>query len=103
MSQIRFVENDTGSTLTVVCTDQDDVIRDISLDTVRARWGVDGAKRSETMTITDGPNGKAALTFGEGDLMAGTMEFEVWIETPTGEIVTGMDKAAFPVRRRIGT
>ncbi len=102
MSQIRFVEADTGSTLTVECTDQDDVVRDISTDTVRAYWEINGVKRSEQMTITDGPNGLAALTFGEHDLVAGMMTFEVKLETAAGLIFTCQDSNSFPVRQRIG-
>jgi hypothetical protein len=97
-----FVSGDTGSSLSVPCVDSEGSAINLTGCTVNLRWkDASGALVSKEMTIDDEANGIVSYKFGEGELYAPSMDFEVQITDVDGFILTILDLIAVTVRKAL--
>jgi hypothetical protein len=97
-----FVSGDTGSSLSVPCTDAEGNAINLTGCTVFLRWkDASGALVSKTMTIDDEASGLCSYKFEAGELFAPSMDFEVQIKDSGDFILTILDLIAVTVRKAL--
>jgi hypothetical protein len=97
-----FVSGDTGSSLSVPCVDSEGNVINLSGCTVNLRWkDASGALVSKEMTIDDEGSGLCSYKFGEGELFAPSMDFEVQIKDSGDFILTILELIAVTVRKAL--
>lgn len=92
----QFVQGDSGSTISITCTDQNgNPINLTGASAVLAFYvdnessGVIGASSHAVMTITNAPEGIVQYTFSATDLAnAGTLYYRVAITLPGGNVIS---------------
>ncbi len=100
---VELVTGDTGSVLTVTCTDNDSgAVINLTGATVKLRWEGNTALVTKTMTIADAAGGIATYRFLAGEIIFPKMKFEVEITDATGYITTNLELIEIEVREELG-
>lgn len=100
---VELVTGDTGSVLTVTCTDNDSAAAiNLTGATVLLRWEGDTALVERTMTIADAPAGIVTYRFLAGEIIFPRMKFEVEITDSGGLITTNLELIEIEVREELG-
>jgi hypothetical protein len=97
-----FVSGDTGSTLLVTCKDDSGAAIDLTGATIKLHWqDATGTVQDKDMTIVDETAGECSYKFGESELFAPGMAFEVEITDATGFKLTNIDLITATVREQL--
>lgn len=97
-----FVTGDTGSSLSVPCTDSNGDVIDLTGCSVELHWkDASGAAVVRNMTIDDETGGICSYKFADGEIFAPAMSFEVQITDAGGFIITTPDLMTVTVRKEL--
>lgn len=99
-----LVAGDRGSKLIVTCRDRSsNSAINLSGKTVELRYQLNGGTvQTRTMTVTDGPAGKAEYQFTASDLAAGTLTGEIRISPGQTDQLTSVTPFYLAVRAALG-
>ena len=99
----ELVTGDTGSILRITCKDNElGTAINLTGATVTLRWeNASGTVTSKTMTIVTAASGICQYQFAAGEIIAGTMRFEVSITDASGYIVSNLTLIPIEVREEM--
>lgn len=97
-----FIQNDTGSTLRVQCSDKaNGLLINLAGCVVRLKWKYQGVLLTRVMSIVDAITGKAEYKFVLGELQPTVKEFEIEITLSSGEVITSTDRIKVSIGKEL--
>lgn len=99
----EFVEGDTGSALSVTCTDTTTgAVINLTGSTVALKWeSATGAVVTRAMTVSSPASGVALYQFATGELYPTGMQFEVVITDSGGKLLSNIEFITVNVRAKL--
>ena len=99
-----FVQGDTGSSIQFTCIDSNNYSpMNLAIYTATINWrNSSNTLITRSMQKHDSANGILRYTFGTGELVAGTMKFDIILTNiNTNQYITSRDVISIDVRKRL--